>query len=1164
VSVRRLPIIAVFAVVATVLAAIVIPAAARSQTVNISILSSGPDSSGDPYDLTVVADDANVDGNGNPVLISAMTAHVFDSNGNDVADPAMSYVSGPADDETWAATSPIPDSELPAGTYTVTVDASDSTGESDTGLAAPAPDNSFSFSYTTTMTVVAMPTFVTEGSQSVSFSGSVTGETTGSTGPDPIANATVSIGDTDGNVSTSVTTDSSGNFTASISESQSDTYTFSVTASPTYSAASQDVTVDADQATTTLSLAASPTAVTEGSENVTLSGTVTAMPPGGGTAVPVTGQQLITITDSDGNVNQVVDTDSNGYFSYTADGVTQDDTYTAAIASTNLYTQASSSVTVDASQAVTTLGLNPPSPTTVTLGSTSIVLSGSVMAAPQGGGSAAPVTDQPVTITDSDSIVSTVVDTDSSGNFSTTVNGITQDDTFSFSVPGDTLYSPATNSVTVDASQAPTTISMNAASPATVTQGSTSVTLSGTVTALSPGIADPIPVAGAQVDLNGSPLSGVTTGSDGSFSYQATGVTSTTTFNFSVAGSSLYGPGSGSTTVDATAASTSMSVSPSSTTVTQGSDSVTFSGTVTAGGVAVAGAEVDMNGSPLASPTDNSGAFSATVSGVSANSTYTFSVAGTPLYTAQSASAIVDTVQSPATMTVTASPNNVGIGSQTVSFSGTVLAQPAGGSAVGVADAQVDLNGAAVTGLTTDANGHFTYVIENAAPGDYDFSVGATNLEAGASQDVPVGINQAMTVMKISPSRTNVTQGATTVTFSGTVTGQVPGGSAAPIPSVPIDLAVGSGKAVLATTTSPSGTFTVTVSGITKTADYKFTIATTKNYTEADVPVPITAVRARTDIVAVSASPGRLKYGQKTKLTGTARYLHGKTWTGLADTTVHVRVGNIVLRPVRTNRSGVFSATLYTTHGDAWSTSVSAGTLIGAATAHGSLTVAVPMKVRTFGASLGVLGGVTATGCLQVTVPFYHGPQTSIVIQYARGSRGPWTKLGVIKLRTGAHATAACRSGNESSFSGSIHARLANAYYRANFPASHSFNAAISKAVHAWRYQTKITSFNVSPRTIKGKQAATITGRLWRLGKKREPYGDRTIKFMYNAKGTKFWETFATGKTNSAGYFKQTAAGGGDETFVAVIYAEYPGSRSDLAVTSSGIDLTIVRAKEVE
>src|SRR5262245_43697836 len=223
------------------------PAVAASAAPNITILSAGPDGNGDPYNLTITASDTN---GTSGTQITSMTAHVFSATQADVADPVMAYVSGPPTDQVWVATPPIAESQLPAGTYTVTVDASDGT-ETDTALPAPG---SFSFVYATSnLTVTAAPPSVTQGSQNVTFSGTLTGTAPGGT-PIGIANAPVNVS---GGASNPVaTTDSNGNFSYAATGVQPVAYTFSVAAPPNnaYPAASANVAVAAQQATTTMTV----------------------------------------------------------------------------------------------------------------------------------------------------------------------------------------------------------------------------------------------------------------------------------------------------------------------------------------------------------------------------------------------------------------------------------------------------------------------------------------------------------------------------------------------------------------------------------------------------------------------------------------------------------------------------------------------------------------------------------------------------------------------------------------------------------------------------------------------------------------------------------------------------------------------------------------------
>ena len=111
--------------------------------------------------------------------------------------------------------------------------------------------------------------------------------------------------------------------------------------------------------------------------------------------------------------------------------------------------------------------------------------------------------------------------------------------------------------------------------------------------------------------------------------------------------------------------------------------------------------------------------------------------------------------------------------------------------------------------------------------------------------------------------------------------------------------------------------------------------------------------------------------------------------------------------------------------------------------------------------------------------------------------------------------------------------------------------------IHSSRYQIRITGYAVSPHTLKKGQQVTMTGRLWRkVGSTWKPYGGRAIEIVYNEKGTSFWSNLGSAKTSPNGDFKQVALGGGGN-FTAIIYAEYSGSSTDLAVRSTGVPVTI-------
>jgi len=946
VSALRLTVSAVLGAAGIVLG-MVSPAVAASAAPNITILSAGPDSTGDPYNLTVAADD------GNGAQITTMTAHVFNASMQDVADPAMTYSSGPASDQVWVASSPIAESALPPGTYTVTVDAADGT-ETDTGLAAPG---SFSFSYvTSTLTVTAAPSSVTQGSQSVTFSGTLTGTAPGAaSAPVGIANAPV---DLSGAASNPVaTTGSNGDFSYAATGVQPGSYTFSVAApaSGAYPGASAAVTISAQQATTSMTVSPSPASVTEGMQTVTFSGTV-----GVGNGVPV----YLSIGGS--TPAQVTTTDdANGDFSYQAQNVAPGVAYTFSVNSTALYTAASASAQVSAVAAPTTITVTP--------------------------------------------------------------------------------------------------------SPAVVTFGSSNVAFSGTVTALPEGGTTAVAVADAPVYLNGSASPVATTDGNGHFSYTATGITQQATFSVPASSAGLYSSGSDAVPVD---------VNPGSTAIT-----------------------------------------------------------------------------------VTANPPDINLATSTVTFTGTVSVTPFGSSTAQGAGSGIpvylSVGGATPTQVTTtdDANGDFSYTATDVTQAaDYDFSVNSATYSTAASESVPIGQNQVESTLTVTPAPASVTEGSQTVTFSGQLTGVSPsGGSAVAVQKAPVDLSINGATAAQIGTTDADGDFTYTATGISEKTTYDFSVASSSNYTQATDDVTVAVDQAQTRITDVSVTPGQLKYGQNATLKATVQYLNGQTWTALADTAVHLSESATKLPTVTTASDGTFTATLPSTNGPGWTAIVDAADLTLQAQATGNLSIALPLKFVSFSARLGANEKITATGCLEVIAPDHaQPPGTFVDIQYSSRARGPWRSLGRLALDNDADRVRTCRSRDQSYFSGTISAKLANAYYRAYFAATDSFQSKASSVIHAWKYPTRIVSFTANKHTISSKGTVRFKGRLEAKGKSWRGYGNQQISIL------EYSSSIATVKTNSRGYF--TALIGGPNkpgNFTVTTYAMYAGNATHLECLSKGIAVKI-------
>ncbi len=1138
-----------------------VPATAMAQTGpgNITITSAGSDSGGDPYDLTVVANDAN------GLALNSMTVHLSQGSTDvdDINDMQAVDTSDPTS-QTWQPASPVPAADLPAGTYTITVDATDA-DETDTDIAAGTIAIGYS---ATNMSVTPSSTSVTEGSQSVTFRGVVTGTAEDGTQV-PIQGAQVSVSTNSG---ASITTDSKGDFSytdSSITQSTSYDFTVAAAGDGSYPAGdSGPIQITADPATTSVNVTPSETSISQGSEQIIFSGTVMAVPAGGGAAVPLSG---VTVNVSGGGSSGQETTASDGTFSYVATGVSSATTFTFSVAGASLYGPASATVPIGEAQAQTAISLAQPSQTFVTQGATSVTFAGTVTVTPPGGGSAVGIgSGVPVTISVGGSPVTVDTD-DANGDFSYTATGITQSTTFDFSVASTSLYGEADATYSIPADPASTAITVTPSQPQ-IELGSQNVSFGGQVTMTPPGSTIPVSVgAGVPVTItDGSASTVVTTDGSGDFNYQVNGIPEATTYSFTIAPATLYG-GSSATPVSITAAqqATSRITIPAPPVITFGSPTTTVTGTVTglnasSNSIPIGGAPVYLNGgsTPVATTAAN-GTFSYQTPALTATTPYTFSIsadADNSLYTAGSTPINVEFGVGSTAMTITSNPTIVSAGPQPVTFTGTVQVTPAGtgataqsvGSGVPV---QVSINGGIPGSAgTTNPSGTFTYSDPAAMPGnEYEFTVAGTTYYNQATQDI--AFNKESTTLAIKPSQTTVTEGSQSVTFSGTATGMVPGGSPEPVSGAQVLL---NSQSLAGVTTNSSGQFSYTASGITKATSYNFSVAGTDSYTAATADIAISPSQAATRISGISVSPSKLKYGQNATLRGTIQYLSGTTWTNLGGTTVAVAEGKTQIAKATASTSGAFSARLPTTHGFGWTAVVSAGALTQQTTAIGNLTISVPMRVSTFGASLGVSGSVGTSGCLLVTAPVKYGPLGTVQIQYATGSRGPWHLLGRLALHNLDRKAKGCAGPNESYFSGSIKALSDNAYYRAAFPANDSFQGAASKVIHSFRYATRITSYAVSPKSIKTNQIITLTGRLWRkTGRSWQPYANRSIEFIYNEKGTSYWSKLpGSVHTSSKGYFRQQARGTGSN-YVVVLYAEYTGSNVDLATRSTGVGVTV-------
>jgi hypothetical protein len=451
------------------------------------------------------------------------------------------------------------------------------------------------------------------------------------------------------------------------------------------------------------------------------------------------------------------------------------------------------------------------------------------------------------------------------------------------------------------------------------------------------------------------------------------------------------------------------------------------------------------------------------------------------------------------------------------------------------------------------------------APGTYTMTVDAADADEtdlGLAAPGPLAFVYATT---LTVSSTSISYADRATTVSGQLTGVAPGagGSTAPVglggeAVLLVDQTTMSTPAQIGTTASdgtfsgtaapnPADTYVVRVDadsahGVPATGSPAFTVNVTRDATR---------------LLSVKVTPAHLGYGKTGKLTGTAQYDNAGRWTALKATTVQVRAGAVQLRSVRTNSKGAFSSPMPTKDGPGWKARVGTGSpFLLSKQADGTLIVAVPLTVRRFAATLSPLGVLTASGCVQAVVRHYGPPRTRIEIQYAGGPTGPWKSLGKISIGRKGETSPSCDSGSEAYFKGSLPARLGNAYYRADYAGDDHFRHAASKAVHAWKYLTRIRPFSVSPHSLGTGGTIVISGQLSRQRGSWQPYSHRSVTLLYRVKGRKAWNVLGAVGTNASGSFTGIATVGSGH-FDAIIMAKYQGDKTDLWSESSSVTVAV-------
>jgi hypothetical protein len=292
---------------------------------------------------------------------------------------------------------------------------------------------------------------------------------------------------------------------------------------------------------------------------------------------------------------------------------------------------------------------------------------------------------------------------------------------------------------------------------------------------------------------------------------------------------------------------------------------------------------------------------------------------------------------------------------------------------------------------------------------------------------------------------------------------------------------------------------------------------------------------------------------------GTLTYPDDGVATPLPNTTVTLFIdtaccGNEQVGTAVTNASGQFTLPINTKDGSAtWSLTSTASTYFASGSASVSDTVAYPVLIRKFHATLSAFAAVQIQAC--VVAGAGHDEA-----QYAAKPGGPWHNLG--PWRPKGPAVYECQIGTHTGvqYASTYSARLPSAYYRVVFSASNDNEPAVSPVVHLSRLLTKITSFSVSPRTVPKGGHFAVRGRLWKQGQhgKWSPYGGRRVIVVFRYKGT--WYRYrGEPKTGASGWFSGRFA----VIDSSPVFAQYNGDSTHFATASKRVRVRESRAMRV-
>ena len=398
-------------------------------------------------------------------------------------------------------------------------------------------------------------------------------------------------------------------------------------------------------------------------------------------------------------------------------------------------------------------------------------------------------------------------------------------------------------------------------------------------------------------------------------------------------------------------------------------------------------------------------------------------------------------------------------------------------------------------------------------------------------------------------------------TISGTVTELTPGAaSAMPYANQPVfvaDASLPGGGASVVTDANGAYSYTFAAPGPSET----FTVEVLPTPAVAAASAAPVSFSVVTDPVTMTASLSAktITYGAKVTVSGTVTYEPGSAFVplhGLAVQVFYNRAGGTLVATALTDPNGHFSATLPKEAATVHWVLQAGGPYLTTATVTLPMKVNLPTVISGFQATLSNLWRISYRGCIALPagVPGFVPSLAGLTVQYAAGANGPWKTLGTVPKQK----SVLCGNGGQT-FSGTLTAKLNYAYYRAVYAggtntAGTGFLASVSGKALAWKYEDRITSFSVSPRSVPKGGKLTVAGTLqYFLSGSWRAYAKQTVYVILRPKGSTTWYYIVAVSTNSVGRFSATFK----DPVTATWSAEYFGNSTHLATLAPNVAVTV-------